>query len=139
MQVPSPENTHTSFVPKLTSKITLKDGLFASIAVLSLAIVWDPKILERTRSTALDLQCTAKASTSQLLTASQLTELTQTREGTAKKTVQSRLPKAYCQLSNLSVRAGAVAQREVFQLSSSSWMVVMYEGDRFMGSRQVIQ
>lgn len=136
MQVPSPENTHTFLVPKFT----LKDGLFASITVLSMAIVWDSKILTRTSSTlAPDLQCTAKAPTSQLLTARQLTELTQTREGTAKKTVQSRLPKAYCQLSNLSVRAGAVAQREVFQLSSSSWMVVMYEGDRFMGSRQVVQ
>ena len=137
MQVPSPENTHPLL--KLTSKLTLKDGLFASIAILSLAIVWDSKILGQTNATAPDLQCTAKANTSQRLTASQLTELTQTREGTAKKTVQARLPTAYCQLSNLSVRAGAVAQREVFQLSSSSWMVVMYEGDRFMGSRQVIQ
>ena len=137
MQVPSPENTYS--VPRLTSKLTLKDGLFTSITILSMAIVWDSKILERTSTTAPDLQCTAKAKTSQLLTASQLTELTQTREGTAKKTVQSRLPTAYCQLSNLSVRAGAVAQREVFQLSSSSWMVVMYEGDRFMGSRQVVQ
>ena len=137
MQVPSPENTYS--IPKLISKLTLKDGLFISIAVLSGAIVWDSKIMERNTTKAPDLQCTAKAKTSQLLTASQLTELTQTREGTAKKTVQSRLPTAYCQLSNLSVRAGAVAQREVFQLSSSSWMVVMYEGDRFMGSRQVIQ
>lgn len=137
MQVPSPENTYS--VPKLTSTLTLKHGLFASIAVLSMAIVWDSKTLGQTSATAPDLQCTARAKTSQLLTASQLTELTQTREGTAKKTVQSRLPTAYCQLSNLSVRAGAVAQREVFQLSSSSWMVVMYEGDRFMGSRQVIQ
>ena len=137
MQVPSPENTYS--VPKLTSTLTLKHGLFASIAVLSMAIVWDSTTLGQTSATAPDLQCTARAKTSQLLTASQLIELTQTREGTAKKTVQSRLPTAYCQLSNLSVRAGAVAQREVFQLSSSSWMVVMYEGDRFMGSRQVIQ
>ena len=137
MQVPSPENTYS--VPKLTSTLTLKDGLLVSIAILSMAILWDSQISERTNTTAPDLQCSAKAKTSQLLTASQITELTQTREGTAKKTVQSRLPTAYCQLSNLSVRAGAVAQREVFQLSSSSWMVVMYEGDRFMGSRQVVQ
>ena len=137
MQIPSPEKIYP--VPKITSKLTLKNSLFASIAVLSVAIVWDSKILGQTSTTAPDLQCTAKARTSPLLTASQLTELTQTREGTAKKTVQSRLPAAYCQLSNLSVRAGAVAQREVFQLSSSSWMVVMYEGDRFMGSRQVLQ
>jgi hypothetical protein len=32
-----------------------------------------------------------------------------------------------------------VAQREVFQTADSKWLIVMYEGDRFMGSRQVTQ
>jgi hypothetical protein len=129
MQLPYPEN------PTLTPK----HWLFAAIAFLTVALVWDLKLLNTDRASGPDLQCTAKPTTSQLLSQTQLKQLTQTREGTPKKTVQSQLPTPYCQLSNLSFRAGAVAQREVFQTSTSSWMVVMYEGDRFMGSRQVTQ
>ncbi len=129
MQLPYPEN------PTLTPK----HWLFASIAVLTVALIWDLKLLNADRSNGPDLQCTAKPTTPQLLSQTQLKQLTQTREGTPKKIVQSQLPAPYCQLSNLSFRAGAVAQRDVFQTSTSSWMVVMYEGDRFMGSRQVTQ
>jgi hypothetical protein len=132
MQVPYSEK------PPLLPTFTQKHWLFATIALLTLALIWDLKRLNRDRSVP-DFQCTAPASTHQPLNPSQLKQLTQTREGTPKKTVQSQLPAPYCQLSNLSFRAGAVAQREVFQTVDSKWLIVMYEGDRFMGSRQVTQ
>jgi hypothetical protein len=132
MQVPYPENPN--FLPSLTPK----HWLFAAIAFLTLALIWDLKLLNRDRPVP-DFQCTAKSNTSQPLNPAQLKQLTQIREGTPKTTVQSQLPAPYCQLSNLSFRAGAIAQREVFQTADSKWMIVMYEGDRFLGFRQVTQ
>ncbi len=132
MQVPYPEN------PNFLQSFTPKHWLFAAIAFLTLVLIWDLKLLNRDR-TVPDFQCTTKSNTSQPLNSAQLKQLTQIREGTLKTTVQSQLPTPYCQLSNLSFRAGAVAQREVFQTADSKWMIVMYEGDRFLGSRQVTQ
>jgi hypothetical protein len=132
MQIPYSEK------PNFFTHLTPKHWLLAAIVLLTTLLLWESKLLNSDRN-APDFQCIGKPTTTQPLTETQRKQLTQIREGTPKKTVQSQLPTPYCQLSNLSFRAGAVAQREVFQTSRSSWMVVMYEGDRFMGSRQVTQ
>ena len=142
MQYPyTPENHPTqTLLTTIATKLTLKHGLLVAIALLAGAAFAElPGLSGSTPAAAQpSLSCQAPPTMPvQSLTPAQLQRLKTTPQGTAKQTLQATLPKVYCQLPAVSLRAGTIAQRDVFQINASTWLIVMYEGDRFAGVREV--
>jgi hypothetical protein len=67
----------------------------------------------------------------------QLAQLLTIPERDSKERVTDILKEPYCQLPNLEVRSGVVAEREVYPLAfdPQTRLVVLYEGDEYAGYR----
>ncbi|HEY9620873.1 MAG TPA: hypothetical protein V6C78_10910 [Crinalium sp.] len=67
----------------------------------------------------------------------QLAKLLIIPERGSKASVRDILKEPYCQLSNLQVRAGVAAEREVYPLAfdPQTRLIVLYEGDEYAGYR----
>jgi hypothetical protein len=70
----------------------------------------------------------------------QLAEFLTISERDARSRVEEVLKAPYCQLPNLSVRAGVVSERKVYPLAFDprTWLIVLYEGDEYAGYRFLI-
>jgi hypothetical protein len=71
------------------------------------------------------------------LSRQQLAKLLTIPEGDRKQRVQEILKTPFCKLADLQVRAGATAQREAYPLEfdPQTWLVILYEGDQYVGYR----
>jgi hypothetical protein len=67
----------------------------------------------------------------------QLAQLLTVPERDSKTRVRDMLDEPYCQLPNLKVRAGVVAERDVYPLAfdPQTRLVILYEGDEYAGYR----
>jgi hypothetical protein len=79
--------------------------------------------------------CQEMVQTQAVLSREQLAKLLTLPERSPKTQVQQVVKTPYCRLSNLSVRAGVSAQREVYPLAfdPQTLLVVLYEGDEYAG------
>jgi len=71
------------------------------------------------------------------LSRDQLAKLLIIPEGQNQKAVRQVVQDPYCKLSSLQVRVGATAQREAYPLDfdANTWLVVLYEGEQYVGYR----
>ncbi|MEB3337304.1 MAG: hypothetical protein VKJ46_07585 [Leptolyngbyaceae bacterium] len=72
-----------------------------------------------------------------VLSRAQLAKLLAVPERDKKAKVQAVLKQPYCRLPSLQVRAGVMAEREVYPLAfdPQTWLVILYEGDEYAGYR----
>jgi hypothetical protein len=64
-----------------------------------------------------------------------LAKLLTVTEGTSRAQIQAIVKQPYCKLPSLTVRVGETTQREAYPLAfkPDTWLVVIYEGDRYAG------
>jgi len=76
-----------------------------------------------------------------IISREQLAEFLTISERDPRTRVEEVLKAPYCQLPNLSVRAGATAERLVYPLAfdPKTWLIVLYEEDEYAGYRFLIQ
>lgn len=65
----------------------------------------------------------------------QLAKLLTVPERGNRAKVQAILKQPYCRMPNLSIRSGAITERDAYPLASDTqtWIVVMYEGKSYVG------
>jgi hypothetical protein len=70
-----------------------------------------------------------------ILARDQLAQLLTIPERSTKAQVREIIKDPYCQLADVEVRAGVMAQREAYPLAfdPDTWFVVLYEGDEYAG------
>ena len=69
------------------------------------------------------------------LSGEQLAKLLTVPEPSARSKVQKLVNQPYCRLPSLSVRAGAITERDAYPLAfdPQTWLVVLYEGENYVG------
>ncbi len=72
---------------------------------------------------------------STVLSREALAKLLAIPERSPQEQIRQVVPQPYCQLSDVEVRAGAIAQREAYPLAfdPKTWLVVLYEGNEYAG------
>lgn len=70
-----------------------------------------------------------------ILSRDHLAKLLAVSERTAKTAIQQVVAEPYCRLPSVSIRAGVVAEREVYPLAfdPDTWLIMLYEGDEYAG------
>jgi hypothetical protein len=70
-----------------------------------------------------------------VLSRDRLSQLLAVPERSPKATVRAIVQDPYCTLPEIEVRAGVVAQREVYPLAfdPETWFIVLYEGEEYAG------
>lgn len=107
-------------------------------AILAIGIGIDlyglPLLPSRDRPT---VDCQGKPTSEGRLTEQQVAQFLAIPEGVPKQQLRAVVPEPTCRLPDIQVRAGAIAQREAYQLGFEEqvWLVVLYEGDRYTGYR----
>lgn len=71
------------------------------------------------------------------LSREQLLKLLTIVEGDKKQRVREIVKEPHCKLEDLQIRVGATAQREAYPLEfdPQTWLVLLYEGDQYVGYR----
>lgn len=125
-----PSGVHSSRGSPSGVKYLLAGGTL----VAALGLLVDPHNLFSHPTTPTEM-CQTPVQSSVVLSRDQLSQLLSIPEGAGKAQVRQVIPTPYCQLSDLQVRAGSVAEREVYPLAfdPQTWFVVLYEGDRYAG------
>ncbi|NER39723.1 MAG: hypothetical protein F6J93_38290 [Oscillatoria sp. SIO1A7] len=69
------------------------------------------------------------------LSGEQLAKLLTVPEPSERSKVQKLLSQPYCRLPSLSVRAGAITERDAYPLGfdQGTWLIVLYEGENYVG------
>lgn len=69
------------------------------------------------------------------LSGEKLAKLLTVPEPSERSKVQKLLEQPYCRLPSLSVRAGAITEREAYPLGfdRGTWLIVLYEGENYVG------
>ncbi|NER32573.1 MAG: hypothetical protein F6J93_00580 [Oscillatoria sp. SIO1A7] len=69
------------------------------------------------------------------LSGEQLAKLLTVPEPSARSKVQEVVKQPYCRLPSLSVRAGAITERDAYPLAfdTQTWLVILYEGENYVG------
>jgi len=104
--------------------------------ILALALLFDQHSLPALiRGKGADAKCQEVVQSQAKLSRDQLAQLLTVPEGDKKQKVRGVLKEPYCKLASLQVRAGAAAQREAYPLDfdSQTWLIVLYEGDQYVG------
>jgi len=126
----------------LTNKVVPKSILAGGSVLLALAMVLDVNWLPFWGQTAAMPQiCAQKVQPQAKLSRQQIARLLTVQEGDRKQRIRDILKPPYCTLSNLQVRAGATAQREAYPLEFDphTWLIVLYEGEQYVGYRFNVQ
>jgi hypothetical protein len=92
---------------------------------------------ERTAHGEEVLVCEGDRHSDARLSRQQIAQLLTIPERDSRDRVESLLQQPYCQLPDLEVRAGVVAQRQAYPLEfdPQTWLVILYEGDEYAGFR----
>lgn len=82
-------------------------------------------------------QCQEMVQSSSVLSRQQLTQLLTVPERSPKAQVSTIVSEPYCRMPSLKIRAGVNAVREAYPLEfdPDTWIVVLYEGDEYVGYR----
>jgi hypothetical protein len=112
----------------------IKYMLAGGTVVAALGLLVDPRSLLSKPTTPVEA-CQEVPKSGVVLSRDQLSQLLSIPEGSSKEQLRQVMPVPYCQLRDLQVRAGSVAQRDVYPLAfdPQTWLVVLYEGDRYAG------
>ncbi len=110
--------------------------LMAGGSMLALAaLVITPQLKTSQVQPAEPFTCIKQENTKALASRDQLKSLLEIELQSPKSTVQSLLQQPYCVLSPGKTEAGQPADREAYPLEfdPQTWLVVLYEGDRYAG------
>ncbi|MEB3294071.1 MAG: hypothetical protein VKJ24_13005 [Synechococcales bacterium] len=124
--------------------------------LITLGLWIEMKAFSAGRSGHISQQCRTPIQARQRLSRQQFSQLITMPEGTSRKPVQARLKMPYCQLNAMTIRANTSADRHLHQLAPEAslkvtpeayqmdgdhplWVVVLYEGDRYLGYRFIDQ
>lgn len=79
--------------------------------------------------------CQSLVNPSATLSRVQLAQLLTVPERAQQSQIREQLAQPYCQLPDLEVRAGVMAQREVYPLAfdPQTWLVLLFEGEEYAG------
>jgi hypothetical protein len=111
-------------------------GLMAGGSMLALAaLVITPKLSQSQVEEAAPFTCIKQEQVTALVSRDQLKRLIETDLQTPKGTVREFLQQPYCVLSPGQTQAGQPADREAYPLEfdPQTWLVVLFEGDRYAG------
>lgn len=142
--------------PWMMTHWTVKHWVAASIIVLTIGLCIEMKAFSAGRSNDLPQQCQTPIQSGNLLSWQQLTQLLMLKEGSSRKQVQALIRQPYCQLPSMLIRAKTNADRHLWQVAPDAsitltpdaygiqaeqpiWVVILYEGDRYLGYRFVVQ
>ncbi|GAB4292781.1 MAG: hypothetical protein Fur0025_28660 [Oscillatoriaceae cyanobacterium] len=111
----------------------LVGGFLLAAASLMLFSLSEPTA--RVRSPNPALFCEEMVLPKAQLSGEQLAKLLTVPEPAARAKVQEILKQPYCRLPSLSVRVGAITDRDAYPLAfdPQTWLVVLYEGENYVG------
>ncbi|MBD2327723.1 hypothetical protein [Alkalinema sp. FACHB-956] len=114
---------------------TPKQLLAGGTAILTLGLCLDSKVFSAASQSSIADRCVQVVESKAQISRQQLGQFLTIPEATARPQVTKVLPKPYCYLASLQIRTGSKADRAVYPLASNpkTWLVVLYEGDRYMG------
>ncbi len=124
--------------PEMPASLRSRPLIVGVTVMLAIGIGMDlyglPSLPSRDRLT---VDCQGKPTPDVRLTEQQVAQFLAIPEGTPKPQVSAVVAEPTCRLPDIQVRAGAIAQREAYQLGFQEqvWLVVLYEGDRYTGYR----
>ena len=123
-------------------KISVALLVVGAIAAASLKLLWqfNPNLFLISAFTPVDeLQCAEMVTPNALLSRERILKLMTIVEGASKAGVRGVLKAPYCKLKPMTVRAGAIAEREVYPLEfdPTIWAVILYEDNSYVGVRLV--
>lgn len=80
-------------------------------------------------------ECSEILAPNALLKRDQILKLLSIAEQSSKARVRAILKTPYCKLKPITVRAGAISEREVYPLESDPtlWLIVLYESNEYVG------
>ncbi len=105
------------------------------LAAASLMLFSLPNQTARVRPVNPALFCEEMVLPKAQLSGEQLAKLLTVPEPAARTKVQEILKQPYCRLPSLSVRVGAITDRDAYPLAfdPQTWLVVLYEGENYVG------
>jgi hypothetical protein len=114
--------------------------LLPLLAILLLDVRQGGALSNLTNLTRRTETCEGAVTEGVVISRQQLAEFLTISERDARSRVEEVLKAPYCQLPNLSVRAGVVSERKVYPLAFDprTWLIVLYEGDEYAGYRFLI-
>lgn len=85
--------------------------------------------------------CAEMIAPQSMLSRDELAQLLTVSERDRKVAIRNVISDPYCKLSDIEVRAGVQAEREVYPLEfdPQTWFVVLYEGDEYAGYDFIFQ
>ncbi|HSM81287.1 MAG TPA: hypothetical protein VLS96_06355 [Nodosilinea sp.] len=127
-----PRAAYGAAVPRPQSRQVLMAG--GSMLALA-ALVITPKLGQSQEQAVEPFTCIKQEQTQALLSRDQLKQLLETDLQAPRATVKEFLRQPYCVLSPGKTEAGQPAEREAYPLEfdPQTWLVVLYEGDRYAG------
>lgn len=103
--------------------------------IAALGLLIEPQgLLSKTTSQDKDI-CQQVVQETAVLSREQLTQVLSVPERANKQTIRQVMKLPYCRLKTVQLRAGTTAEREAYPLAfdPKTWLVVLYEGDEYVG------
>jgi sarcosine oxidase gamma subunit len=123
-------------------KILLLGGIFLTVGVLGSDLRrvggWSHWLSNSVSQAHQPIEtCQGEIHTDVNLSREKLAEFLTVSEREPKARVQDILQQSYCQMPPIEIRAGVLAERQVYPLAfePDTWLVVLYEGDEYAGYR----
>lgn len=109
-------------------------GGFVLVAVSLLVNLW-PERAAKVNTPAPTMYCEEMVLPKAELSGEQLAKLLTVPEPSDRSKVQEIVKQPYCRMPSLSIRVGAITEREVYPLAfdPQTWLVILYEGDNYVG------
>lgn len=116
--------------PRSRNHMLLAGGGMLALA----AMVVVPKPVPESTSSVNNV-CQQKIESQSVLSRAELSQLLSVPERSSKEAVQQVIAAPYCTLAPITVREGAIAQREAYPLAfdPQTWLIVLYEEGEYAG------
>jgi hypothetical protein len=124
-----------------TRKFNLKQLLAGGAALLAMGLFFDLGSLPSFGNKKSVGDCQETAQPQAKLSKQQLIKLLTLPEGESRSKIREIVKEPYCKLSSLQIRPGATADREAYPLAfdPQTQLVVLYEGDQYVGYRFLVR
>lgn len=112
----------------------IKYMLAGGTVVAALGLLVEPQALMSKIAPAKDI-CQEIVQPQAVLSRDRLSQLLTIPERSNKSQIRQVMQAPYCEMPDVQVRAGGTAQREAYPLAfdPNTWLVVMYEGEEYVG------
>jgi hypothetical protein len=119
-------------VPRLKPELLLLSG--AVLAAIGLTLT-QPEVAPPNRAPDPSQFCQEIVQLKAAISREQLAQLLTVPERGKRSQVQSIVKQPYCRMPTLSIRAGAMTERDAYPLASDpqTWIVILYEGESYVG------